>query len=59
VDEDEPPKVEHEFPDGIREGNSGVPLFVILLALSILAWGIFYTIAIATGLIGGIYELPS
>lgn len=39
----------NEFPDGLREGNRPVPLFIVLLTGAVLIWGVAYVIAIALG----------
>jgi ABC-type Fe3+ transport system permease subunit len=38
-----------EFPDGLREGNRPMPLFVVLLIAVVLVWGVGYVIAVALG----------
>ena len=40
---------ETEYADGLRESNKPVPLFLILLIVVVLVWGIAYVIAVAFG----------
>ncbi len=39
----------HEFNDGLAEGNRPVPLFIILVFLAVLLWGVMYVIAVIGG----------
>lgn len=47
--QDEEIEEEREFPDGLRETNRPVPLFIVLLTGVVLIWGVLYVIAIAMG----------
>jgi len=40
---------DHEFADGLREGNNGIPLIIILLITFLILWGVGYTLAHAFG----------
>ena len=41
-----------EYPDGLKQGNQPIPLFLILTIVVLLIWGIGYVIAVA---LGGLY----
>lgn len=47
-DPEQPTEVQ-EFPDGLSEGNRPMPLFLTLLIVAILVWGVGYVIAVAVG----------
>ncbi|MBM4047575.1 MAG: hypothetical protein FJ279_20915 [Planctomycetes bacterium] len=47
-DPEEPGEVQ-EFPDGLSEGHRPMPLFITLLIVAILVWGVAYVIAVAVG----------
>ena len=41
-----------EYPDGLREQNNPVPLFLILVIAAVLIWALIYVIAVG---VGGLY----
>jgi hypothetical protein len=39
------------FPDGLKEGRQPLPLFITLLILAILIWGVAYVVAVSIGVL--------